>query len=340
MRPAPPPQPTSARSPQADVNTLYNQGFEIADHTITHRRPQTWWNHATYDDYASEVAGQKHILNRFGGVPTTEIRGFRAPFLAIGGDKYYRAINDSVRVNGDVGYDSSEIQLPSASFQPMWMHTLDHNPVTGIPAEYTCKNTPPTSCPNISSAWAGLWEFPVVDFKTQAGGACAQPDQRGCEWFNMSPDEVAAEFMYNFKSHSTGNKSPFGVYMHATFFDANVHGNGTTLLDGFDLFLSQIMALENVYVVTVDQALQWMKQPTELKDLKTFEPFKCDVVPKVPATPCTRGAGGTSCPYQAPVYSNTTGTSGDQPHWMTICVEPCPQYFPWVTNPDGTRPNL
>merc|ERR1711871_790720 len=131
----------------ANVNTLYNQGFEIADHTITQRRPQTWWTNASYDDYASEIAGQKHILHRFGGIPTSQIRGFRAPYLALGKDKMYRAINETVRVNGDVGYDSSEIQLPSKSFQPMWMHTLDHDPVTGIPAEYTCKNSPPTSCP-------------------------------------------------------------------------------------------------------------------------------------------------------------------------------------------------
>ena len=47
----------------------------------------------------------------------------------------------------------------------------------------------------------------------------------------------------NFDYHYLTNRAPFGIYTHATFFDTGVsaHGNGTSILDGTDMFLDEIM---------------------------------------------------------------------------------------------------
>ena len=46
--------------------------------------------------------------------------------------------------------------------------------------------------------------------------------------------------------------------------------------EGFELFLDTIVSMEDVWVVTAWQAIQWMRDPTPLEDIETFKPFQCD----------------------------------------------------------------
>ena len=46
--------------------------------------------------------------------------------------------------------------------------------------------------------------------------------------------------------------------------------------EGFELFLDTIVSMEDVWVVTAWQAIQWMRHPTPLEDIETFKPFQCD----------------------------------------------------------------
>ena len=42
------------------------------------------------------------------------------------------------------------------------------------------------------------------------------------------------------------------------------------------MFLDTIVSMEDVWVVTAWQAIQWMRDPTPLEDIETFKPFQCD----------------------------------------------------------------
>ena len=42
------------------------------------------------------------------------------------------------------------------------------------------------------------------------------------------------------------------------------------------MFLDTIVSMEDVWVVTAWQAIQWMRHPTPLEDIETFKPFQCD----------------------------------------------------------------
>ncbi|CAG0896937.1 unnamed protein product [Cyprideis torosa] len=64
------------------VQELWNDGHEIAAHSITHRTPERWWSeNATIEDWFDEMVGIANIINRFGGVRIEDIRGVRVPFL-------------------------------------------------------------------------------------------------------------------------------------------------------------------------------------------------------------------------------------------------------------------
>ena len=42
------------------------------------------------------------------------------------------------------------------------------------------------------------------------------------------------------------------------------------------MFLDTIVSMEDVWVVTAWQAIQWMRHPTPLEDIESFKPFQCD----------------------------------------------------------------
>lgn len=48
------------------VNKLWNQGHEIAVHSITKRKPESWWDgNATIEDWFDEMVGQVRLLPQF-----------------------------------------------------------------------------------------------------------------------------------------------------------------------------------------------------------------------------------------------------------------------------------
>ena len=99
------------------VAMLRHWRHEIADHSITHRTPTTWWKEATYDEWSNEMQGQREIINKFAKVDNATVKGFRAPFLQLGGDRQFKAMVDSKML-----YDSS---MPAANVG-MWPYTFDY----------------------------------------------------------------------------------------------------------------------------------------------------------------------------------------------------------------------
>lgn len=46
------------------VESAYSKGYEVADHTVTHQEPTTYWEHASFTEWKNEIDGQKEILQR------------------------------------------------------------------------------------------------------------------------------------------------------------------------------------------------------------------------------------------------------------------------------------
>ncbi|KAG6446698.1 hypothetical protein O3G_MSEX004578 [Manduca sexta] len=229
----------------SQVQNLYADGHEFASHTISHsfgeQFSQKKWNR--------EVAGQREILAAYGGVKLEDVRGMRAPFLSVGGNKMFKMLYDS-----NFTYDSS---LPVYENKPpSWPYTLDYK------LFHDCMIPP---CP--TKSYPGVWEVPMVMWQDLNGGRCSMGD--AC----ANPPEaenVYKMILKNFDRHYTTNRAPFGLFYHAAWFTQPHHK------EGFIMFLDFINQMPDVWIVTNWQALQWVRDPTPISRLNNFQPFQCN----------------------------------------------------------------
>lgn len=63
----------------SQVQNLYASGHEIASHSISH----SFGEQFSQKKWTKEIVGQREILSAYGGVRQEDIRGMRAPFLAV-----------------------------------------------------------------------------------------------------------------------------------------------------------------------------------------------------------------------------------------------------------------
>lgn len=227
------------------VQNMYSDGHEIASHSISH----SFGEQFSKKKWLKEMAGQREILAAYGGVNLADIRGMRAPFLAIGGNHMFSMLYDA-----NFTYDSS---MPIYENRPpSYPYTLDHK------IFHDCMIPP---CPTRS--FPGLWEIPLVMWNDHKDGRCSMAD--AC---SNPPDAegVYLMIMQNFQRHYQTNRAPFGLFYHPAWFTTPHHK------EGFELFLDTVTAMEDVWLVNSWQTIQWMRNPTPLSEIKDFKPFQCD----------------------------------------------------------------
>ncbi|XP_076228921.1 chitin deacetylase-like 5 isoform X2 [Nomia melanderi] len=273
----------------SQVQNLYADGHELASHTISH----SFGEQFSQRKWAREVAGQREILSAYGGVKLEDVRGMRAPFLSVGGNNMFKMLWDT-----NFTYDSS---MPIYENRPpSWPYTLDYK------LFHDCMIPP---CPTRS--YPGLWEVPMVMWQDLNGGRCSMGD--ACS-NPPTADGVYKMLIKNFERHYTTNRAPFGLFYHAAWFTQPHHK------EGFISFLDTIVAMDDVWIVTNWQAIQWVRNPTPLPLLHTFEPFGCNY-PDRPKK-CNN-----------PRVCNLWHKSGVR--YMKTC-QACPDIYPW-TGKTGIR---
>ncbi|XP_032591738.1 uncharacterized protein LOC6562666 isoform X6 [Drosophila grimshawi] len=229
----------------SQVQNLYADGHEMASHTVSH----SFGEQFSQKKWTREIAGQREILAAYGGVKLSDVRGMRAPFLSVGGNKMYKMLYDS-----NFTYDSS---MPVYENRPpSWPYTLDYK------IFHDCMIPP---CPTRS--YPGVWQVPMVMWQDLNGGRCSMGD--ACS--NPSDSEgVTKMIMKNFERHYTTNRAPFGLFYHAAWFTQPHHK------EGFIKFLDAINSMPDVWIITNWQALQWVRDPTPTSRINSFQPFQCD----------------------------------------------------------------
>ncbi|XP_060572231.1 uncharacterized protein LOC132730344 [Ruditapes philippinarum] len=229
------------------VSEFYRKGMEIASHSVTHSTMNG-------TNFFQEAKTQKENLAKLANVPVKEITGWRSPFLKPTGDLQ----PDSLKKLGYT-YDAT-LTFSKRSFQekPPGPFTLDF----GYP--YECQVKP---CPKHKHP--GFWEVPVVsllDYKQAYD--CVYVD--GC--MNAPPDEdTAYQFLWkNFHNYYTTTRMPFGINMHPSWFFY------PDRLKAMDRFIKKLVSLNDVYIISANRMLEWLKRPTPLQDLHSFAPWACD----------------------------------------------------------------
>ncbi|KAJ8928579.1 hypothetical protein NQ314_018865 [Rhamnusium bicolor] len=84
-------------------------------------------------------------------------------------------------------------------------------------------------------------------------------------------------------------------------------------LEGFTKFLDKLIEYKDVFLVTQQQILDWVKNPTPLSQFRTEIPER------------TANCNPFSCKLKM---------QDDQIRYMKSCI-PCPAVYPWLGNPDG-----
>lgn len=246
------------------VEELYERGHELASHSITHKFPMIWWNNASKYQYIKEFVGERTNMVEQANVDEEEIVGMRVPFLQNGGDNQFQMLAENQFL-----YDSSLVTGPYSLED--FTKTLPYFPYTlHVPPEPELCDVWPGNCPRKS--YPGLWEVPLNRMYAQEpyGTACSMADDEGCK---DGPTSIQNTFKYlktNFDLFYNRNRAPFGVFLHSSWFT----GETKHTLAGLEEFIHHVVKMPDVWVITVKQAVEWMKNPTTLENINDFQPWR------------------------------------------------------------------
>ncbi|XP_071102475.1 uncharacterized protein [Haliotis cracherodii] len=304
------------------VHEFYNKGMEIGVHSVTHT------SISTGDKLRYEAGQQKKNLATLGRIPIEDIVGWRSPNLKTAGD-VQPDILKSLGYTYDISLTYTRSKL---GMERPWPYTLDY----GYP--FSCMVSP---CPKPGSRHPGFWEVPVnslVDYKNAY--ACAYVD--GC--FNR-PDTEEDAFKYlwqNFLDYYNSSRTPFGFNMHAAWFWSEHN------LNAMNRFIEQVREMKNVYIVSVKQMLDWVREPTPISQLQTLPTWRCAAVQvssnaTVPttsvSTPTTPSTTTTTPPTTSTTTTTTTPTTTTTTTTTTsTTMKPTTNIrFPSTTTPKGIK---
>ncbi|KAK0041215.1 chitin deacetylase 8 [Biomphalaria pfeifferi] len=233
------------------VQTLYDYGHEIADHTVNHVS-----NTDLYSEVYSEIVGLRDLIVNKTKIKPDDIKGFRSPYLKIMGDTQY----DVLRSNKFL-YDSTitNIEL-QVGRRPLWPFTLDY-PID----DNGCPNRP---CP--ARQHPGLWEIPMNSWVGSNGFSCGMID--GCTVkgndFSGTVDDFVAYYRNNFNKFYA-QRVPMHLFSHASMFLKY-----EAALEALGIFLQEILALGDVWLVTPSKLIFWMQNPISYNWLK-YTNYSC-----------------------------------------------------------------
>ncbi|KAF2357300.1 NodB domain [Trinorchestia longiramus] len=174
-----------------------------------------------------------------------------------------------------------------------------------------------------TDAFPGLWVAPMTDLQDNRGIECSMLDacQSAEDELETSSAAVTDLLKRNFRSHYNA-RTPFGVYTHHSWF------YNETRKQGLRDFLEYLTAFPEVYVVSVRQMMEWVRNPVPLADLGDLDSFKCKNT--LPNLACAE-SDNINCHYTEPLPISNAEI------YMKICQGPCPKYYPYLNNVDGSK---
>jgi hypothetical protein len=155
-------------------------------------------------------------------------------------------------------YFSSNLDsFPDAGNSPgktLWPYTLD-NGVRGLCYEHC----------DVKRKYPGIWSLPM---NTLYGPDTTLPAKYLMD-ANLTGDELYDTYMANFLRHYNGNRAPFGIYTHPNWFISD-----PSRIDTINRFLAAVLKMSDVYVVSMENVIRYMKNPVAAGS--PLVPFPCN----------------------------------------------------------------
>jgi len=288
------------------VQELHRKGHEVAVFSVTTKDDPNYWTQGGYDDWLSEMAGARLILERFSNITDSTIIGVRAPYLRVGGNTQFEMMEEQYFV-----YDSS-IAAPLGRV-PIWPYSLIYR------MPHSCHG----NAQNCPSRPHQIWEMPINELDRRDDPTF---DERlsGCHLVSScsniyESEQFARMIRHNFNRHYSTNRAPLSLSFDAAWLKVN-KGFTKVLTD----WMTETLEEHNdVYFLNMIQVLEWIQKPTDINSLRDFQEWKekCDV------------KGQPYCSLPNPCPLNTRELPGETVRLHT-CME-CPNNYPWLLDPTG-----
>ncbi|XP_076453010.1 chitin deacetylase 8-like isoform X2 [Babylonia areolata] len=226
------------------VKRLFDMGHEIGVNSIDGTLPHT----AT--EWLGNITEVRRAITQV-AVPEKNILGVRAPELSPGGLAEFWAISVDHLL-----YDASCATGSLAHVDSLlWPYTYDFIP--GVHCDIG---------ESLDGTFPGLWQVLIADLEFK-GQRCASP--AACT--NVVSQNDAFEIFYNsFINHYHGKRSPFMMVINPEWVTVPNKKEGTIQ------FLKYVTSLNDVWIVTVSQALDWVRYPVPSWRAKSgYAPWGC-----------------------------------------------------------------
>lgn len=281
------------------VHELHSVGSEIALHSITHRDNRTYWRTLDVEGWEDEFVGVRRLLRDYALIPEEDMVGARAPFIEIGGgDSHVMMQKNGILFDSSISV--SYRQGPSKL--PIYPYTLDY----GLQTECEIK-----SCPG--GVYKGLWTVPLNRFYRTAPyddgshvhSSCPLAD--GCCPNPITADDMFDYLRTNFESYYHHNRAPFPLFIHENWLWIPERRQG------YLAFVDWLLTKDDVFLVTVAEVVQFMRNP---KPLGEYAQSKC-----------SKASEFSRCPE-----IHTCGYAGAliKENRYLIGCKPCPKTHPWL----------
>ncbi|KAF0290838.1 hypothetical protein FJT64_011004 [Amphibalanus amphitrite] len=288
------------------VQDLHNRGHEIGVFSITQNDTANYWTNASTEEWAREMAGQRYIIEQFAGIADNSVVGMRTPYLRVGGNNQFSMMDDQTFL-----YDST-ITAPLGDL-PIWPYTLLNK--MPHPCHGNAQKCPTRAFP--------VWEM-VMNELDRREDPRIDDNLPGCAQVDSCSNILNGEQFYNFLNHNFDrhyltNRAPLSLNFHSAWLKKG------DFLDYLLRWIEDIqISVTDVYFVTMTQVIEWMQEPLDVQQTKTFASWltKCD---ESTGFECTK-PGGSNCAL------HTDGVAGT--FNMQTCKR-CPPNFPWLNDPSG-----
>nr|ACI90347.1 chitin deacetylase 1-like protein [Philodina roseola] len=258
------------------VERLFDNHHEIGSSTASDKCPmmncddEYHWQRWTKKDWGREIHQQHAHLVRHAQLDSSHLKGFRAPRLQID-ENFHLSYLEKFHFH----YDSSML-FDSSTLT--WPFTLNYG--------FSRKNC--LNCVSSNQTFNGLWQFPLhalahSNSETNSNTSCLPTDQPA------NVDQFYNLLIYNYKRHSSssiGRRSPWIIELDFAWLSRPRDPRLEALLRFIKLIVNN-PKYRHVYFVSIEKALEWMKYPRSLNDLREFWAFRCSDTPQFYSTDCS-----------------------------------------------------
>ncbi|KAL4438251.1 hypothetical protein ABPG77_010612 [Micractinium sp. CCAP 211/92] len=224
--------------------SVWKKGHEVASHTVHHYDMRDM----SYSQVSKEVLGARDTLVGC-GIPLSELRGFRTPFLSDSPTIREVLYDNGFRFDSTISVDGGADKL--------WPATMEK----GVP--YDC-NAGGNDCSS-SERYPGMWEAPLyqmsgsdnsMDYCTDPNSSEPEPD---CSAYKVLKKEFDASY--------SSNRGPVTIGVHSL---ATGYLVDSGYRNDIKKFFEYALSHEDVWAVTISQFLDWMENPVPASQMKQF----------------------------------------------------------------------